>query len=109
MKWAEIVRLRTMPGDGLTDRIIDLAGMFKKSPGLIESRVYENAEYQGDLSVCLFWETESSRSQGSEAAFQIRQALKKLGLVDHTVWIDLAKRSAGKALVKVQEGRTQSP
>jgi hypothetical protein len=88
MKWAEIVRLRTVNGQGLALRIKGLTEAFPDVPGLLETHVYVNADYEGDVSLSLLWETPSLPHQGSELGLRMNQAMRRIGLVDHTLWIE---------------------
>ena len=87
MKWLEIIILRTA---GTVDPPMHLFNQFaepSRVPGLREALVYRNFSIPGDLAITLSWETDRSQPWGSELAIGLVQELKRLGLVDHSIWI----------------------
>ncbi len=87
MKWLEIIVLRT---GGMVDQPIHLLKQVASSSlatGLKELSVCSHASIPGDFAIALIWETEETRPWGSDLAFELVQGLKRLGLVDHSIWI----------------------
>ncbi len=87
MQWTELIRLRmteipNKADDGLAQITCPLS-----APGLVRSILHRHASIVGDFTFALHWDTEEPQARGSDLAQSLRQRLKKLGLVDHSVWI----------------------
>jgi hypothetical protein len=89
MQWIEIIRLRTQPDvepsviKWLKDLIRSLGG----TPGLDEARVYTHSAVPGDVSLHMMWDTMQEIFTESEVGLMVAEALKKYGILDHTVWL----------------------
>ncbi len=55
-------------------------------PGLIDAALYNHATISGDFVLALIWDTEKPLAWGSDMALGLVSELKRLGLVDHSVW-----------------------
>jgi hypothetical protein len=91
MVWVEMIRLRTTLG-----RIEDATSLLHTAvlqatgeKKLLQSRIYRSASFRTDLALNLVWDSDSLREEGSTAGLSIAGALKDLGLVDHSVWVEL--------------------
>jgi len=87
MKWMEIIVVRT---GGTVDSPVHLLKQIagpSMVPGLREALVYRNASIPGDLAITLTWETDRTTPWGSDLAVGLVQELRRVGLVDHSIWI----------------------
>lgn len=90
MKWSEIIRLRTA-----NDQKQDFAGRLRqfmrksdyRTHGLLDVKFYRHASVKGDFTIQLFWDTDQPQQLGSLVGLSFSQALKKSGMVSHSVWI----------------------
>jgi hypothetical protein len=91
MKWLEIIKLRSVGRDSeLLKELLLSIHKFSQS-GLVEMRTYHHAVLETDLSVHLHWESERPEQNGSALGLRMAQALKELGLIDHSVWVEEEK------------------
>lgn len=98
MKWVEIISLRC-PGN-IDTRFIDelLKGAGEcDSPTdtpnhLMEIRVYYHSVVETDLSIHIYWKSELGSQDKSPLGLRFSSALKPLGLLNHSVWIETGAR-----------------
>jgi hypothetical protein len=98
MKWVEIISLRC-PGN-IDTRFIDelLKGVSESdSPTdtakhLVEIRVYHHSVVETDLSIHIYWKSEPGSQNKSPLGLRLSSALKPLGLLNHSVWVETATR-----------------
>ena len=57
------------------------------TPGLDEAKIYTHSAIPGDISVHIMWNTAKGLFKESEAGLMIADALRKYGILDHTVWL----------------------
>ena len=88
MKWMEFMKVQTAGTQGQTamPRLLELTANLKKTPGLLESGVYNQASGYGDFAVLLLWDTDQPQQEGSMEGLNLQQILKQFGLVNHSVW-----------------------
>lgn len=88
MVWLEMISIRTA-GMIETGKVFDicreilLLAAFEK---LLKLTVYSNARYATDISIHLQWKSYPGRE--SAVGREVCAALKALGLVNHTLWIE---------------------
>lgn len=58
---------------------------------LQEARVYSHYSTPGGFSLVLVWDTASVPKDGSETAILILEGIRTLGLLDHTVLMEIRK------------------
>ena len=58
----------------------------KAAGGPLSIRVYLNAVLETDLSIHIHWNTETILQCKSPLGLQLAQALRNVGLINHTVW-----------------------
>jgi len=94
MKWLEFIRLQSAgaPEENVALRILSFAGDIANSPGLTSPDVYAHATVNGDFVISFIWETDQPQPMGSSIGLNIKEELKKYGLVDHSVWIHIRPR-----------------
>jgi hypothetical protein len=98
MKWVEIITLRS-PGNINTELVDELLKGVGESDSpndtpnhLIEIRVYHHSMVETDLSIHICWESEAGNQHKSPLGLRIFSALRSMGLLNHSVWIERAAR-----------------
>jgi len=101
MKWVEIITLRS-PSKINGQFIGELLQGVRRSDSpndmsmhLVEIKVYHHSVVETDLSIHIFWESEPSGQDKSPLGLRVCLALKSLGLLNHSVWIETAAREFG--------------
>lgn len=92
MKWMEIIALRSLvkANRHLVDELLRQL-MKQKQSGLAASiRVYHHPTVDTDLSIHIYWETEPLNPSGSSLGQQLAYALKGLGLLSYSIWMEAA-------------------
>jgi hypothetical protein len=98
MKWVEIITLRSP--SKINSQFIDelLKGVGESdSPTdtlkhLLEIKTYYHSLVETDLSIHIFWESEKENQDKTPLGLKLSSALKPLGLLNHSVWIERAAR-----------------
>ena len=98
MKWVEIITLRS-PGNinrELVDELLKGVDEPDSRTGtpkhLAEIRVYHHSVVETDLSVHIHWESEPGSQDKSPLGLRLSSALKPLGLLNHSVWVETIAR-----------------
>jgi hypothetical protein len=98
MKWVEIITLRSpskingqyidelLKGVGESDAATDTP------KHLVEIKIYHHSVVETDLSIHIFWESEPGKQNKSPLGLSVCFALKPLGLLNHSVWVETAAR-----------------
>jgi hypothetical protein len=96
MKWVEIITLRS-PGNinmELLDELLKGVSKFDAandpSKHLLEIDIYQHSVVETDLSIHIHWKSESGSQNKSPLGLRFSYALKPLGLLNHSVWIETA-------------------
>lgn len=92
MKWIEIITLRSLSG-GNRQLVGELLQQFfkQKESGLPASiRIYRHCTVDTDLSIHIHWEREARDPGESPLGQQLSYALKGLGLLSHSIWLETA-------------------
>ena len=98
MKWVEIISLRC-PAN-IDTRFVDelLKGVSESDlptdtpKHLIEIKVYHHSVVETDLSIHIYWKSEPGSQDKSPLGLRFSSALKPLGLLNHSVWVETAAR-----------------
>lgn len=102
MKWIEIISLRSpskidrqfidelMNGVGRSDEATDTPSHLE------EIRAYHHFVVETDLSIHIYWESEKESQQKSPLGLRLSSALKPLGLLNHSVWVETASWNSPK-------------
>ncbi len=98
MKWVEIITLRSP--SKINGQFIDalLKGVGESdSPTdtpkhLVEIKIYHHSVVETDLSIHILWESENEGQDKSPLGLRFSSALKPLGLLNHSVWVETAAR-----------------
>ena len=92
MKWIEIITTRSPEKTNrqLADELLRQL-IRHKQPGLAASiRVYRCPSVGTDLSIHIHWETETQDPCKSPLGQQLSYALKELGLLSYSIWVETA-------------------
>ena len=92
MKWVEIITLRSPAkvDRQLLDELLQQVVKSKTDGHPIEIRTYQNSIVESDLSIHIYWESESGSQDKSPLGLRFSYALKGLGLLNHSVWVETA-------------------
>jgi hypothetical protein len=92
MRWVEVITLRSLAK--VNPQLLDqLLGQFVRSKTRgdpPEIRVYHHSIVETDLSIHIHWETKGQPPRESPLGQQLSYALKGLGLLNHSVWVEAA-------------------
>src|SRR5512139_408627 len=92
MKWIEIITLRS-PARINTQFVDELLKELRQSDSpkdLVEIKIYHHSVLETDLSFHIYWKSESGAQAKSPLGLRFYSALKNLGLLNHSVWIETA-------------------
>jgi hypothetical protein len=99
MKWVEIISLRS-PANIDIPFVDELLKEVSKSDlpadtpeHLVEIRVYHHSIVENDLSIHIYWESEPGSQDKSPLGLRFSSALRDLGLLNHSVWVETAARA----------------
>ena len=97
MKWMETIRVQAAIGQdkSVEESLTALAHEASNHPdcsGFLNAKVYRNAVVPGYFAIDLFWDSEHAQIRGSVWGLNLIEILKAMGLVDHSVWIEEARR-----------------
>ena len=90
MKWIEIITLRS-PANISTqflDELLKEVGKSDKPEDLIEIRIYHHSVVETDLSIHIHWKSETGGQHKTPLGLRFSYALKNLGLLNHSVWVE---------------------
>ena len=96
MKWVEIISLRCatnidtpfvnelLKGIGESDSATDTP------EHLVGIRVYHHSIVETDFSIHFYWESKSGSHDKSPLGLRFSSALRNLGLLNHSIWVETA-------------------
>lgn len=93
MEWVEIITLRSSGKinrqfvDELLERVPDCESP-TDTPRLVEVRAYYHSVVETDFSIHIRWESEPGRQDKSPLGLRLSTALRNLGLLNHSVWLE---------------------
>ena len=96
MKWVEIISLRcathidTPFVNELLKGISESDAVTDAPEHLVGIREYHHSVVETDLSIHLYWECESGSQDKSPLGLRVSSALRDLGLLNHSVWVETA-------------------
>ena len=92
MKWVEIITLRSLAkvDRQLLDELLQQVVKSKTDGHPMEIRMYQNSIVETDFSIHIYWESESGSQDKSPLGLRFSYALKGLGLLNHSVWVETA-------------------
>jgi hypothetical protein len=105
MKWVEIITIRSLAkvNTQLLDELLRQVVKSKTTGHPVEIRMYQHSIVESDLSIHIYWETKPQHQPESPLGQQFSYALKGLGLLNHSVWVETAARNL---LLKIREIQT---
>jgi len=96
MKWLEIITLRS-PANINKQFVNELLKEVGESDSptdtpkhLVEIRVYHHSVVETDVSIHIYWESEPGSQNKSPLGLRFSSALRNLGLLNHSVWLETA-------------------
>jgi hypothetical protein len=92
LKCLEIITLRSLAKDKmqLVDEILREVFKLKESGLPASIRVYQHPIVETDLSIHIHWEVEAQDPRESPLGQRLSYVLKGLGLVNHSLWVELS-------------------
>jgi hypothetical protein len=92
MKWVEIITLRspTNINTQFVDELLKEAGKPETPEDLVEIRIYHHSVVETDLSIHIYWKSEPGSQHKSPLGLKLSYALKNLGLLNHSAWVETA-------------------
>ena len=96
MKWVEIINLRS-PGGIDTQVVNELVRQAESdAPEQLERiRIYHHSVLETDLSIHLHWKSKpEGQHHKSSLGLKFSYALRNLGLLNHSVWVETAAEEA---------------
>ena len=94
MKWIEIITLRS-PAKINTQFVDELLKELSQSDTptdtpkhLLEIKIYHHSVVETDLSIHIYWKSEPGSQTKSSLGLRFSSALKNLGLLNHSVWVE---------------------
>jgi len=99
MKWVEIITVRSLTkvDSQLLDALMQQVAKSKTSGHPENIRMFQNSIVETDLSIHIYWETISQRQPESLLGQQFSYALKGLGLLNHSIWVETAALEKAEA------------
>ena len=96
MRSVEIITLRspanfnTQLVDELLKEVSDSDSPTDTPKHLVEIRAYRHSVVETDLSIHIYWESEPGSQNKSPLGLRFSSALRNLGLLNHSVWVESA-------------------
>jgi hypothetical protein len=90
MKWVEIITLRSPSNINtqFVDELLKEIGKPETPEDLVEIRIYHHSVVETDLSIHIYWKSESGSQNKSPLGLRFSSALRNLGLLNHSVWVE---------------------
>lgn len=90
MKWIEIITLRSLEKTNrqMVEELLHQLFQQKEAGLFTAIRVYHHPTVETDLSIHILWETETQHPSESELGQQLSYALKGLGLLNYSIWVE---------------------
>ena len=93
MAYLEIIKIQTQPNTEPALELVGSAVAADSDRDLLSCKILRNSDITNELMVILTWKTKRRPPWGSPLAQGLVQEFRRLGLVDHSVWSDLAEHS----------------
>ncbi len=90
MKWVEMITLRSFGRSDpqLVDQILSQVDTFKTPGQPADIRTYRHSLINTDVSVHIHWDKKNEIPEESPLGHHLSYALKDLGLINHSIWIE---------------------
>jgi hypothetical protein len=98
MKWIEIITLRSPSKingqfiDELLKGVSEHDSLNDTSKNLDEIKIYHHSVVETDLSIHIYWKSDPGSQDKSPLGLRFSYALRRLGLLNHSVWVETAAR-----------------
>ena len=96
MHWVEIITLRS-PGNINRELVDELLRGAEESDAATDTskhlegiKLYHQSVVETDLSIHIYWKSEPGSQDKSPLGLRFSSALKPLGLLNHSVWVETA-------------------
>jgi len=95
MKWLEIIELRSVESNRelLESQLQKLINEVDKETKKQAIKVYSHTTVETDFRIHLLHDSKEADISGSPLGLHLASALKKFGLVNHSVWVERPKSS----------------
>jgi hypothetical protein len=96
MKWVEIITLRSPSKingqfiDELLNGVSESDSSTDTPNHLVEIKIYHHSVVETDLSIHIYWKSEPGSQNKSPLGLRFFSALKPLGLLNHSAWVETA-------------------
>jgi len=96
MKWVEIITLRSPSriNTQFVDELLKEAGKSDAQHHLVEIKMYLHSVVETDLSIHIHWNSEPGNQHKTPLGLKLSYALKNMGLLNHSVWVETAALAA---------------
>lgn len=90
MKWLEIIELRSAGSQRalLESQLQSLINEVNQEARQQQIKVYSHITVETDFSIHLYHDSKEADISGSPLGLRLTSALKKFGLVNHSVWVE---------------------
>ena len=104
MKWIEIITLRspTRINKQFVDELLKEVDESDTPKHLVEIRIYHHSVVETDLSIHIYWKSEPGSQHKSPLGLKFSYALRNLGLLNHSVWVETAALEIPSQLWELQ-------
>lgn len=92
MKWVEIITLRspTRINAQFVDELLKQVDKSDTPKHLVGIKTYHHSKVETDLSIHIYWKSEPGSQRKSPLGLKFSYALRNLGLLNHSVWVETA-------------------
>jgi hypothetical protein len=96
VKWLEIITLRSLSNintqfvNELLKEVSESDSPTDRPKHLAEIRIYHHSVVETDLSIHIYWKSELGSQNKSPLGLRFASALRNLGLLNHSVWVETA-------------------
>jgi hypothetical protein len=88
VRWMEVIKVRTLERTEIVqEHLARVRRTFTGMQGLANVDIYTGLTNTMDIAIHLLWENDRKPPRGSEVALRLAEELRKLGLVDYSIWI----------------------
>jgi len=94
MKWIEVIQLRSVNCDreSLKTELQKLVNEVEKEKKKQAIKIYNRALLSTDFCIQIVHDSNNAENCGSPLGLRLVSALKDFGLVNHSIWIEMADK-----------------
>jgi hypothetical protein len=95
MMWLEVIHLRVTDQDykRLLPTFTQLLDEIREKESCREVKLFRRALLETDVCLHLYHDSHDAEDRGSPVGLRLVDALKPMGMVNHTVWKEIEQRS----------------